>query len=111
MKKFKKKSSSKSSLKTKTKHKCELAPKYKLKSKKKVGKAKPKTKPKTKKSRTGYQRGALGKAIFDLFDKYGVDKVTFAQALKAAQKAKPDTTYSPGYFSWSKNDYRNKHDM
>ncbi|KKL88946.1 hypothetical protein LCGC14_1919570, partial [marine sediment metagenome] len=63
------------------------------------------------KHRVTYQRGGLGRAIFDLFDKHGVDNVSFERALKAAKKAKPDTTYGKAYFSWHRNDYKNKRDL
>ena len=84
--------------------------------KKKLKKVKGKVKrvkgKKTKKSKkTKYQRGGLGKAIFALFDKVGVDKVTFERALKVAKAAKPDTTYGKAYFSWHKNHYRNERDI
>ena len=65
---------------------------------------------KLKKSRV-YQRGDLGRAIFSLFDKVGIYKVNFEQALKVAKKAKPDTTFGSAYYSWFKNAYRNEHDL
>ena len=53
---------------------------------KSVSKSKHKSKKKkTKSKKTKYQRGDLGRAIFNLFDKVGVDKATFEQALKIAK--------------------------
>ena len=66
---------------------------------------------KLKKNPTKYKRGDLGKAIFALFDEVGVDKVTYKETFEVAKKAKPDTTYERGYFSWHKNKYRNDHDL
>ncbi|KKL92804.1 hypothetical protein LCGC14_1880990 [marine sediment metagenome] len=74
-------------------------------------KAKKSDKKKKSKSKKGYQRGDLGRAIFALFDKVGVDKVTFTQAVKVAKAAKPDTTYEKSYFGWHKNHYRNERDL
>ncbi len=93
--KFRTKSSSKVKAKVKTKSK------HKSKSKE----------AKTTKRRSKYQRGDLGRAIFALFDKVGVDKATFDQALKIAKKAKPDTTYGESYFSWHRNHYKNERDL
>ncbi len=100
-----KKKASRTKVKGKKKKKL-LKPKTKLKSKKTK-----KTKKKKKTRKSNYQRGDLGKAIFALFDKYGVDKVTFERALKAAKKAKPDTTYGKAYFSWHRNHYKNVRDI
>ncbi len=79
--------------------------KHKVKGKKTLRKTKTK---RTKKRKVrAYQRGALGSAIYNYFDRVGVDKAKFEQALKIAKKAKPDTTYGKAYFSWHKNHYKN----
>ena len=56
---------------------------------------------------TGYKRGALRTALFTLFDKKGVDEVTYEQAEAAAKKAKPDTAFNAQHFAWYKNAYKN----
>jgi len=105
---MKKKKSKKKTFKTKVKV-TKSKPKHKhiVKAKKTTAK---KTE-KTEKSKKEYQRGDLGRAIFALFDKVGVNKVTFAQALKVAKAAKPDTTYEKSYFGWHKNHYKNERDF
>lgn len=108
----KKKSKKKKINKDKNKKTTTLKKKSKATSKKvkKVEKSKKKLS-KKKRASKGYARGNLGEAIFELFDRVGIKKVTFAQALKVAKKAKPDTTYGKSYFSWHKNHYRNVNDL
>jgi len=54
------------------------------------------------------KRGAVSKAIFELFAKVGVEKVKLEQAKAVAVKAKPDTTFDGHHLAWYKNKYRNQ---
>lgn len=66
---------------------------------------------KTKKvpaKKTGYKRGSLRQAMFDLFRKKGVDEVTYEAAEKVAKKAKPDTAFNNQHFAWYKNQFKNE---
>ena len=110
MKKKKKKLSTPS---RKAKKKSTLKDKTKKKTRKEKYTVEHKKLKKSKKKRQGkkYKSGDLGKAIFELFSRVGVGKVTFEQALKVAKKAKPNTTYGKSYFSWHKNHYRNTYDL
>lgn len=51
------------------------------------------------------KRGTLTAALFNLFDKVGVKKVTYSKALKAAQTAKPDTAFNTAHFNKYKQRY------
>lgn len=71
-----------------------------------------KVKKTTKKSKTsGYKKGSLKEAIFNLFDHRGLDKVTFEQALAVAKKTKPGTPYNAQHHAWYRNKYRNEKDV
>lgn len=76
--------------------------------KKKVVKSKKATPKKSGAKKTGYKRGSLMRAIYELFDRVGVDKVTYEQTEKLAKKTLPTTKFNKYHFSWYKNDYRNK---
>ncbi|KKM27521.1 hypothetical protein LCGC14_1573940 [marine sediment metagenome] len=43
-----------------------------------------------------------------LFDKKGVDKVTYAEAKACAKEAKPDSDLSKGHWKWYKKCYKKK---
>ncbi len=43
-----------------------------------------------------------------LFDKKGVNKVTYQQAKACAKEAKPDSNLSSGHFKWYKKQYKDK---
>lgn len=43
-----------------------------------------------------------------LFDKKGVNKVTYSQAKACAKEAKPDSNLSSGHFKWYKKQYKDK---
>ena len=73
----------------------------KVKSRKSPGKSEAKKK-------SGYKKGSLMKGIYDLFDRKGVDKVTYEETLKLAKSILPTTKFDKSHFSWYKNDYRNK---
>ena len=83
----------------------------KKKKKKKVKKDQqsPKTTKKSKKKsakKSGYKRGSLSAAIYELFDKVGVDDVKYEDCLKLAKEVKKDTKFDKYHFSWYKNKYR-----
>ena len=62
---------------------------------------------KSKKSkRTGLaKRGTLTAALFALFDKVGVKKVTYSAALQTAKAAKKDTCFNTAHFNKYKARY------
>jgi hypothetical protein len=72
---------------------------------------KPQTQDSKKASKSGYKRGSLGNAIRSLFDKKGVDSVTFEEAEKIAKSIMPTTKFNKYHFSWYKNDYRNRQEI
>lgn len=83
-----------------------MSKKRKLKRNVKKGTSSVKTPKGGKKS--GYKRGSLGTAIRALFDKKGVDKVTYEECLKLAKSIMPSTKFDKSHFSWYKNDYNNR---
>lgn len=76
--------------------------------KRKVKKGEPATKKSKGGKKSGYKRGSLGTAIRALFDKKGVDKVTYEECLKLAKSIMPSTKFDKSHFSWYKNDYNNR---
>jgi hypothetical protein len=80
--------------------------------KKKVSKSKSKGKKSgsKKKKKSGYKRGSLGNGIRALFDKKGVDNVTYEECEKLAKSILPTTKFNKSHFSWYKNDYANRED-
>lgn len=54
---------------------------------------------------------SIGKTIDTLFDKTGVEKVQFPEALKAAKSIKPETAFNEAQLYWYKNRYRNEHGL
>jgi len=81
----------------------------KRKLKKKVKKVVHKKTKKSSKNKKGtYKRGSLGTAIRELFDKKGVDNVTYDECEKLAKKIMPTTKFNKQHFSWYKNDYNNR---
>ena len=58
----------------------------------------------TKKS--GYKRGALGKAIYEYFDKIGVDAAKYEPTFEVAKKILPTTKFNKYHYSWYKKKYR-----
>ncbi len=56
--------------------------------------------------KSGYKRGSLSAAIYELFDKKGVDEVTYDECLELAKSVKKDTKFDKYHFSWYKNKYR-----
>ena len=67
---------------------------------------------KTKKKKTKrYQRGSLIKAMYDYFDKVGVDDSKYEVAEKLAKSIKPDTAFNKYHFSWYRNDFKNRRDL
>ena len=70
-------------------------------------------KPKTSKVKKvkRYQRGSLIKAMYDYFDKVGVDDSKYEVAEKLAKSIKPDTAFNKYHFSWYRNDFKNRRDL
>ena len=68
--------------------------------------AKKKVKRKKSSKKSTYKRGSLGKAIYALFDKVGVDKCTYDQAEACAKSVLPTTKFNKYHHSWYKNKYR-----
>jgi len=67
---------------------------------------------KTKKKKAKrYQRGSLIKAMYDYFDKVGVDDSKYEVAEKLAKSIKPDTAFNKYHFSWYRNDFKNRRDL
>ena len=63
-------------------------------------------KTKTKKTKSGLaKRGTLTAALFNLFDKVGVKKVTYSKALATAKAAKKDTAFNTAHFNKYKQRY------
>jgi len=60
----------------------------------------------TKSKKTTYKRGSLGQAIYEYFDKVGVDEAKYDDTLKVAQKVMPTTKFNKSHYSWYKNKYR-----
>ncbi len=73
-------------------------------SKPKPGSSSSKSKKSTKKK--VYKQGSLKEAIYKLFDRKGVAKVTYKEVENLAKKVKPDTKFNNAHFSWYRNDYR-----
>jgi len=47
-------------------------------------------------------------SVFELFDKKGVDNVTYHECESIAKEVKPDTKFGKSHFSWYKNKYKRK---
>jgi len=47
-------------------------------------------------------------SVFELFDKKGVDNVTYHECESIAREVKPDTKFVKSHFSWYKNRYKRK---
>ena len=60
---------------------------------------------------TTYKHGDLMRALFNLFDRYTVDAVTFEQAVKVAKAAKPNTTFNRKQLAFYKWHYKNVRDL
>lgn len=80
---------------------------------KKSGKAKKKAKVKGKAragvknvKKTPYKRGSLKHAVYDLFDRKGVDVVDYQTCEDLAKSIMPTTKFNRYHFSWYKNKYR-----
>lgn len=61
---------------------------------------------KKKGKKAAHKRGSLSAAIYDFFDRVGLDKATYDKTLKVAKAAKPDTMFNRSHFSWYRNKYR-----
>lgn len=48
-------------------------------------------------------------ALIELFDKNGVDNVTYDECLRVAREVKPKTKFDRSHFSWHKNKYKKEH--
>ena len=53
-----------------------------------------------------YKQGSLKEAIYKLFDRKGVEKVSYQEVEKLAKKVKPDTKFNKYHFSWYRNNYK-----
>ena len=76
-----------------------------------MSKAKSKSKsssPKRKKStkKKTYKQGSLKEAIYKLFDRKGVTKVTYKEVENLAKRVKPDTKFNKAHFAWYRGDYK-----
>jgi hypothetical protein len=74
-------------------------------------KSKPKSKSPSTKSKKSvqkktYKRGSLKEAIYKLFDRKGVSKVSYQEVEKLAKSIKPDTKFNNYHFSWYRNNYK-----
>ena len=70
-------------------------------------KAKPKAKAKKKSTKAkGYKRGSLSSAVYEYFDKVGVDEAKYDDVLTLAKKIMPKTKFNKYHLSWYKNKYR-----
>lgn len=67
----------------------------------------PQNKTKGGKKGKSYKRGSLSAAINAMFDKEGVDEVSYEAAEKLAKSVKPDTKFNRYHLAWYKNNYRN----
>ena len=54
------------------------------------------------------RRGGIGQSIYELFDKKGIENVTYEECETLAKKIKPDTKFNPRHFSFYKNEYIKK---
>lgn len=76
------------------------------KSKKDVKSPESSKKSKKTSKKSGYKRGSLSKAIYEHFDKVGVDEAKYEDCLKLAKEVKKDTKFDKYHMSWYKNKYR-----
>lgn len=53
----------------------------------------------------------IGKAIYDYFDKVGLENAKYEVSLKIAKKANSTTKYNKSHFSWYKNKYQEIKDI
>jgi len=51
-------------------------------------------------------RESIRSRIFALFQKKGIDNVTFEEAEAAAQKVKPDTAFAASHLAWYRTKYK-----
>jgi predicted transport protein len=51
-------------------------------------------------------RSGIGQAIYELFNKKGIENVTYEECEVLAKQIKPDTKFNYNHFSWYKNQYR-----
>ena len=69
-----------------------------------------KTKTKTEEAKKVKKKTAgLFASLCVLFDKKGVDNVTYAEAKACAREAKPDSNVSSGHHRWYVKQYKKKH--
>jgi len=66
------------------------------------------TEKRSTKKKKAYKRGDLGRAVYALFDKVGVDNVTYDQAEAVAKRIMATTKFNTYHFSWYKNKYNQK---
>jgi hypothetical protein len=62
----------------------------------------------TKKVITDHPTRGIKHSVFELFDKKGVNNVTYQECESLAIKVKPDTKFGKSHFSWYKNEYKRK---
>ncbi len=53
-----------------------------------------------------YKQGSLKEAIYKLFDRKGVAKVTYKEVENLAKRVKPDTKFNKAHFAWYRGDYQ-----
>ncbi len=66
----------------------------------------PRTKSKKSTKKKVYKQGSLKEAIYKLFDRKGIAKVTYKEVENLAKRVKPDTKFNKAHFSWYRNHYR-----
>ena len=66
----------------------------------------PRAKSKKSAKKKAYKRGSLKKAIYKLFDRKGVAKVTYKEVESLAKRVKPNTKFDKYHFGWYRNDYK-----
>lgn len=69
---------------------------------------KDKIKIKTKSKKAKKKTAGVFASLCVLFDKNGVDKVTYADAKKCAKQAKPDSNLSSGHYRWYIKQYKKR---
>jgi len=81
----------------------------KVKSTEKTPKSSKKDSKDGKKGKKGKKvRKSITQAIFAIFDKKGVEKVTYEESYKVAKSIKPTTKFNKYHYAWYKNAYNNR---
>lgn len=58
--------------------------------------------------RAPIKKGSVGKAVNDLIDKKGVDKVTFEEMKDTVLAIKADSKFNRNHYNWYRNQYKKK---